>query len=197
MTGLEMTLLRRRVRRCGYDCYQFHYHSILAPPARNAARLDEFLRAIEADVIHIVAHSLGGVVVMHLFSKFPAQKPGRVLLLGSPLKGSFLAHMLNRTFLTRPFLGRATEQGLLGDGPRWKGGRELAMIAGTHGFGMGTVLTFGTLPKPNDGTVTVSETDGAGVGVHLQVPYSHFGMLVAEPVAHAVCQFLSKGDFAE
>lgn len=197
LTGLEMSLLRRRVRQCDFACFQFQYRSLLATPAQNAARLNAFLRNLDADVIHLVAHSLGGVVVMHLFAAFPQQKPGRVALLGSPVNGSSVALAMNRNPLTRAFLGRSTRQGLLGNVPRWKGARELGMIAGTRGPGLGTLLTLGKLAKPNDGTVVVQETKQFGISCHLQVPYSHFTMLFSAPVARAVCTFLRSGDFTD
>lgn len=195
MTGLEMSLLRRRVAACGYDCHQFHNHSLLSTPRQNATRLDQYARRIDADVIHFVGHSLGGIVLMHLFADHPEQKPGRVLLLGSPLKGSALAMMLNRNPITRMFLGRAIHQGLLGDAPRWKGNRQLGMIAGNRGIGAATILMLGQLPSPNDGTVAVRETSAEGITRHLQAPYSHFGMLLATPVAEAACKFLRTGEF--
>lgn len=197
LTGLEMSLLRRRIRQCGFVCYQFRYHSLLATPAHNAERLQAFLHDIDAELIHLVAHSLGGVVVMHLFSAFPQQKPGRVVLLGSPLNGSSVALAMNRNAFTRTFLGHARQQGLLGNVPRWKGTRELGVIAGTRGPGLGTLLTLGRLTAPNDGTVAVKETETLGITCHLQVPYSHFMMLFAEPVARAICGFLRKGNFAD
>lgn len=197
LTGLELSLLRRRVRQCGFACFQFHYRSLLATPTQNAARLNAFLLNLDAEVIHLVAHSLGGVVVMHLFAAFPQQKPGRIVLLGSPVNGSSVALAMNRNLLTRAVLGRSTRQGLLGNVPRWKGARELGMIAGTRGPGLGTLLTLGKLTTPNDGTVAVQETKTSAISCHLQVPYSHFTMLFAKPVARTVCAFLHSGNFAD
>lgn len=195
MTGMEMAVLRRRVQRCGYNCYQFHYHSVWKTPAENAARLDAWLGALEADVVHFVAHSLGGIVLLHLFDEFPMQKPGRVLMLGSPVGGSSLARRLDRSAVTRPLIGRAGERGLLGGAPRWKGTRELGVIAGNRGIGVGMLL-LGHLKPPHDGTVAVTETHTSDITVHLQVPSSHFGMLFRPEVAHAVCAFLQTGDFS-
>ncbi|MGD8497654.1 MAG: alpha/beta hydrolase [Chromatiales bacterium] len=194
MTGLELGLLRRRVRRCGFDCHQFRYHSVLRSPQETAARLDEYLRDIDADVVHFVGHSLGGLVLMHLFDRYPLQRPGRVVLLATPLKGSAVAASFGRYFFTRPLLGRSILRGLLGDAPRWKGLRELGMIAGTRGVGLGMMI-FGGLEHPNDGTVAVAETRSPEINAHLMVPYSHFGMLMAEPVAALTCGFLKEGVF--
>jgi pimeloyl-ACP methyl ester carboxylesterase len=196
MQGLEMGLLRHRVAAAGYEVRQFHYPSLSASPAQNAARLNAWLQGLDADVVHLVAHSLGGLVLCHLFHDFPAQRPGRVLMLGTPLRGSDLARKLNRWPWTRWVLGRAVERGLLGDGPGWPRSRPLAMIAGHRGvLGMG-LLVAGQIPRPHDGTVSVAETDVVGVTDHLSVPYSHFAMLLARPVAEAVCRYLRSGRLA-
>lgn len=194
MTGLEMQLLRSRIARRGFDTARFHYRSILLTPAENAARLNQFLLKLEADVVHLVAHSLGGIIVTHLFEQFPMQRPGRIVMLGTPLKGSATAHAYNAFLPTRPMLGKSTLRGLLGDRPRWKGLRELGMIAGDRGIGIG-LLVFGKLPRPNDGTVALAETCSNEVKRHLTVPHSHFGMIFANDVAAAVCHFLEDGEF--
>lgn len=195
MTGLEMGLLGRRLARAGYTAHRFHYSSLRGTPARNAAALNAFLHGVDADVVHLVAHSLGGLVLCHLFNDFPEQRAGRVVMLGTPLRGSAVARHLARWRLTRWLLGRSIERGLLGDGPRWPGARPLAMIAGTRG-GMGIgVLTATPLDHPHDGTVSVSETDAPEVRDHLQVPYGHFGLLLAGPVAAAVTAYLRGGRF--
>jgi pimeloyl-ACP methyl ester carboxylesterase len=195
MIGLEMVWLRRNIRHCGFECHQFFYRSLVSAPQTNGARLNRYLQKIDADIIHLVAHSLGGIVVLHLFEQEPMQRPGRVLMMGTPLNGSEIARRLHGLVLTRPLLGRSVIRGLLGDRPAWKETRELGMIAGTKGIGMGT-LVFGGLEPPSDGTVAVRETHSPEVNVHLSVPYSHAGMLWSRRVADAVCRFLRWGDFA-
>jgi ABC-type methionine transport system ATPase subunit len=69
------------------------------------------------------------------------------------------------------------------------------LIAGNRGIGVGTFIMLGKLEKPNDGTVAVSETDVSLLKEHLQAPYSHFGILLARPVAQAVASFLRHGRF--
>ena len=195
MIGPEMLWLKRNLRRCGFECYQFRYRSLMRAPQVNAHRLNRYLKSIDADIIHFVAHSLGGIVVLHLFEQEPMQKPGRVVMMGTPLEGSEIAKRLHRLVVTRPLLGRSVVRGLLGDQPRWKETRELGMIAGIHGIGLGNLL-FGGLEPPSDGTVAVRETRSSGINAHLCVPYSHTGMLWSSQVAEAVCRFLKTGDFA-
>ena len=194
VNGLEQSLLRHRVRQCGYDCHQFSYHSLLRSPRQNADRLQAFLQKIDADVVHFVVHSLGGVVLLHLFDRHPDQRPGRVIMLGTPINGSSLARKLYRFPPARLLLGRSVVRGLLGDMPRWKGTRPLAIIAGNRGIGFGLIV-LNRLEEPNDGTVCLHETESTVVTHHLEVPYSHTQMLFVRPVAEAVCHYLDVGRF--
>lgn len=195
LTGLELTLLRRRVATCGYQTHLFHYHSLWRPPRENALALARYLDTIDADIVHLVAHSLGGIVLCHLFAQQYPVRPGRVLMLGSPLRGSVVAQRVWRHRWARWLLGRSCEQGLLGDAPRCPPGRKLGMIAGNRGFGIGNLLAGGQLPRPHDGTVAVAETEDPAISDQLLVPYSHFSMLFARPVAQAVCDYLRSGRF--
>lgn len=194
MTGVELWPLGHRIRQAGYEVHYFHYHSLLRSPAENSEQLNRYLQSLDVAVIHLVAHSLGGIVVTHLFDRHPAQKPGQVVMLGTPLRGSAVAHKYHRWFFTRPLLGRSTINGLLGDGPRWNRCRQLCVIAGNRGFGIGSLLPGG-LSRPNDGTVALEETQDRSLSQHLEVPYSHFGMLFARPVADAVISCLESGVF--
>ena len=131
MNGAEMWRLRRFLSASGYICHTFRYSSLRATPQENAERLNQFAQSINAPVKHFVCHSLGGVVTLHLFDKFPMQKPGRMVFLGAPVNGSTVARRLYRTRFTRWVLGRSVEHGLLGDRPVWMKWRDLGIIAGT------------------------------------------------------------------
>jgi pimeloyl-ACP methyl ester carboxylesterase len=195
MTGAEMLLLRRRLRQCGFDCYSYRYQSLRRSPRENAANLNNYLQGIPANVIHLVAHSLGGIVLLHLFDQYPQQKPGRVVMLGTPIRGSQAAQKMASSRWLQHLLGRSVERGLLGDAPRWQSDRELGMIAGMEGFGVGKLIMLGKLQQPNDGTVRLAATCSSGIKDHLALPYSHSGMIFARPVANAVCRFLHSGMF--
>ena len=196
MTGAEMILLRRRLSQCGFDCFNYRYQSLRRTPRENAVNLNKFLPTIQADVVHMVAHSLGGIVLLHLFDQYPHQKPGRVVMLGTPIRGSEVAQKMTSSHWMKRLLGRSVDKGLLGDAPRWQSGHELGMIAGTEGIGVGKLVMLGKLKQPNDGTVQLAATCSSCIKDHVALPYSHHGMLFAKPVAQAVCQFLQSGRFA-
>ncbi len=193
MTGIDMLVLKLRLRAAGYEPYVFRYPSLRRDPATNAAYLRDFVETVPGDVVHFVGHSLGGIVLLHLFDGEPLARPGRVVFLASPVRGSAAAHAYAATRILRPLLGRSLGGGLAGDAPAWRGARELGIIAGTQGIGMGRLT--GRLSAPNDGTVAVEETQLEGAVDRLLVPHSHVGVLTAKSVARAVSGFLADGRF--
>jgi pimeloyl-ACP methyl ester carboxylesterase len=193
MTSLELLWLSHRLRRCGLCPLHFRYPSLRSPPAANAERLHRFTAALGAECVHFVGHSLGGIVLLYLFEHFPAQPPGRVVLLGTPAQGSGVARRLARHPATRWLIGRGGAAGLLGGAPAWSADRDLGVIAGTRGVGIGRLL--GGLTGPSDGTVALAETRVAGARAELRVDASHIGLVFNPRVAAATCRFLQHGDF--
>jgi len=193
MPGHEMTLLRQRVKKCGYNVTQFSYPSMRFNTRVNAKRLNTFAAGIRADKVHFVGHSLGGLVIRWLFHDYPDQKPGRVVTLGTPHQGSQVAKAISQHPFGRRLLGSSTECGLLGDMPPWSGDRDLGVIAGTHNMGLG-VLTAG-LQDPADGVVAEAETHLPGMTDHITLPLFHFGLMVSKLAAQQICAFLKSGKF--
>lgn len=194
MTGLDLLPLRRRLEEAGFEARVFRYPSLRWTPARSARLLHDALAEVEGDVLHLVGHSLGGLVILHLFERFPPRRPGRVVLLSSPVNGSAVARCLAARSITRPLLGRSTEAGLLGGVPRWWGTRDLGTIAGDHSIGVGRVI--GALERPNDGTVAVAETRLQNAVDAITLPSSHMGLVFSRPVADHVACFLRTGRFS-
>ena len=194
MTGLEMQPLARRVRACGYDTVMFGYRSLLQPLAHNAARLAERVQQQNASTVHLVGHSLGGLVILQALQDHPDLIKGRIVLLGSPVNGSVIARRVQRYWFSRWLLGRSGRGALLGNGPRWQGQPPLGLIAGTHPVGVGRLL--GGFDGANDGTVALAETTVAGATSTMTVDEGHFGLLYSTAVAQAVCAFLREGRFA-
>lgn len=191
-----MSLLRYRLRHCGYEVLQFSYPSVRRDVNTNAANLGRFIESCDADVVHLVAHSLGGLVVRQMLHDVPEQaaRIGRIVTLGTPHNGSELARRLSSLLLLRFLLGRSYRCGLDGRLPSWPGKHELGVIAGSAGFGVGTIL--GGLPGVNDGTVTVAETRLVGADTHIVLSVSHTAMQFSGLVAEQTCVFLRTGHFA-
>jgi hypothetical protein len=73
-------------------------------------------------------------------------------------------------------------------------GREIGVIAGNYAVGLGRVVAW-DLPLPNDGAVTVAETQVAAACDRVELPVSHTGMLFSRRVALQTAAFLRDGRF--
>jgi hypothetical protein len=115
--------------------------------------------------------------------------------MGSPLGGSRAARNLAALPFGKTIMGRVVCEELLGQRPRrWKGARQLGVIAGNVGLGVGRIT--GPLGGPNDGTILIEETRLDGAADHVVLRVSHTGMLFASTVARAAGVFLSTGRFS-
>lgn len=195
LSGWVMAWLAWRLRRRGLRTAVFSYPTRRRSPARNARELAAYLERLSPGRVDVVAHSLGGLVVLHLLAQRPAPDAAarvrRVVLLGPPLNGSVLARRLARWSVGRRLLGRSLDRGLLGDRPSAPAGADIAVIAGSRGWGPGCLL--GGLPRPNDGTVALEETRAPDCPRHIVLPLSHMGLVFSPRVVRRIHHFLRDG----
>lgn len=193
LNGLETFLLRDRLASAGYSPVVFRYPSLRATLAEVTGALAERLRAFDA--VHVVGHSLGGVIAYETLAAHADLPPGRAVLMGAPVRGSRAARAVAQRWYGPPMLGPLAMAELAREREcRWSGPRELGVIAGTRAAGLGRV--FADLPQPNDGTVCVDETELPGATARLVADVSHTGMLLSMSVAEAGCEFLTSGSFS-
>lgn len=194
MRGLAMELLRRRVARGGYRALAYTYPTMRLTLGENAERLARYLRALDASPLHLVGHSLGGLIVLRAIEAGSALPPGRIVLVGTPVAGSYAAWRLRRLPGGRTVLGRSLAEWLGSPGPVLAPARETGAIAGSMSLGLGR-LVAPRLPLPNDGVVSVEETRVPGMRDHIVLRVSHSGMLVSRAVPRQICAFLRGGGF--
>lgn len=187
-------LLARRLRRQGYRVASFAYPSVRQGLNESALALEAFARERPASSVHLVGHSLGGLVVLRMLRDAHSGALGRVVLLGCPVAGCSAAEQLGRSRAGRLLLGAAVPQWTPGEAPPTVRRFETGAIAGTRRFGVGSLLL--RLPRPNDGVVMVDETLLPGMADHLVLPVSHSGMVISRRVADEVAAFLRTGRFA-
>ncbi len=195
LSGQEAFLLRRRLeaeRAC--DWHNFSYSSVWQTTAEVTGALAGFVRALGTARVHLVGHSLGGLVILRCLEQQRDLPAGRVVFLGTPAVASAAAHRLGRFRIGRAMMGQVVAEELLRHHERrWAPTRELGIIAGDRPVGAGRLLT--DFAEPNDGTVAVSETLLPGATAHLTLPVSHTGMLLSARVAREVGSFLAHGRF--
>ena len=196
MNGAEAGLLRHRLSdEHGYPTELFQYGTFGADFSTNADRLRAFLDTLKSPTLHLVGHSTGGLMALVALKRRPLAKPGRIVCLGSPLRGSIAADQLARLGdLGAAVLGQTGREALLGQLlQRYDGDREVGVIAGT--MSVGPAMMLGILPEPNDGTIAVVETELPGIKAHMSYPVTHTGLLISPEVARQTAFFLRHGMF--
>lgn len=197
MSGFELGVLKHRLESTGeLRAIAFSYPSITGCMSDHAQSLLQFARAHAQDVdqLHFVGHSLGGLVILRALELEDNFPPGRAVLLGTPLQGSRAVQGVARLPFGRTILGTAVQEECVGTGPReWKGAREVGVIAGSMGLGLGRM--FANLNTDHDGTVLVEETRLPGARDHIVLATSHTAMLFSAEVAEQTAYFLKHGQF--
>ena len=192
MNRFAMLPLAARLERCGFDVTRYGYRSVARGLRENARHLATLCERT-GQPVHLVGHSLGGLVILSMMQAHPEIRVHRVVLAGSPYGDIASAHGLKRFAWGHGALGKTIDDWLQQPRPPLREGVELGIIAGSISMGLGRL--FVTLPMPNDGVVRLEETRVPGATDSIVVRASHSGMLVSSAVARAACDFLRSGKF--
>jgi hypothetical protein len=188
--------LRRHLQAASsFRVEPFTYPTVKGVIGDHVRSLIEFGRKQSADELHFVGHSLGSLVILRALQITGDLPPGRAVLLGPPCQGSRAARgVAERLPFGRRILGRSLCEECIDCTPReWSGRREVGIIAGSMGVGLGRL--FADLPEEHDGTVLVSETQLPGAKDHIVLHTSHTAMLFSSEVARQTAEFLRAGAF--
>ena len=194
MRGTSMRVLGRRLATGGFDVHAFGYPSVRDDLAANAKRLAAFIDAVPGDTVHVVGHSLGGVLVRAMLETPASARLGRIVCLGSPFTGSRTAARVARLPGGARLIGRSLGDLLARGGfDAWRAPNEVGIIAGGVPYGFGRL--FGSFGEPSDGTVAIAETRLADAHDHIVLPVAHMALLWSPEVARQVEHFLRHGRF--
>lgn len=185
-----------RLQAAGHAVRRFAYPSWRNGLAANVEALARCLADTPGRPIHLVGHSLGGLLILSLLARGRDEELGRLgraVLLGSPALGSHAAARLGASAWGARLVGRSLADWLTAPPPALPPGTEAGVIAGTRSLGLGRLL--GSLPRPNDGAVAVAETRLPGASDFITLPVSHSGMLLSAACAAQVAHFLAQGRF--
>jgi len=190
--GWAMAAIAKRLRSHGHNVSVFSY------PTRNdsldghADALHEFICGIEVEELHMAGHSMGGLVILNMLSRFDDVPPGRVVLMGTPVKGADVVRRLERLPGQKLLFGKAREN-LLQGFEHIPDGHETGMIRGTRALGLGRIA--GRRDEPSDGSVTLRETQVEGLKDSIDLPVAHSEMLLSADVLEQIEQFILHGNF--
>ena len=180
----------------GYQTRRFGYHSVRASLSENAAHLKAFIALTDAETIHLVGHSLGGLIILEMLLDDADPRLRRAVLLGTPCHDSYCGRQLIDLPLLPSLLGLSTME-WLSRGPTTRSvagsAVDIGVIAGTRSVGLGRVVP--DLPLPNDGLVVVEETRLVGAADFITLPVAHSEMLASRLCAEQIAAFLESGRF--
>lgn len=193
-TRASMVPLSVRLQRAGFETAMVRYDS-------RRMTLNEATEAVAEQVskiakscsgpLHVVGHSLGGLIALRLKRERPDLRIRRVVQCGSPNLGSSVAETLKSNSLAQwffgPILSELSEDLTLSD----HRDPDIAAIAGTE-FPKGIAKVFG-VTEPNDGLVTARSAWGRDAGLRLSAPTFHTGLPLSKCVADATIEFLKTG----
>jgi pimeloyl-ACP methyl ester carboxylesterase len=194
MRGFTLAALRHRLEAAGFSVDLFDYASVLRGPEIGVANLIEKTRSHKGGKVHFVGHSLGGLVALQALQRAPEITRGRVVCLGSPLRGSAVARTVAQFPGGSLVIGKSLDV-LTSGVERWEGKQAVGAIAGRLPIGFG--FAFGALASPHDGTVSVAETELPGLTDHVVVPATHTGLLFSQDAAAQTIAFLRTARFSQ
>jgi pimeloyl-ACP methyl ester carboxylesterase len=190
LRAFTLVRLARALRREGYFVHGYNYRSLRDQPDQAMAALAKRVNAA-APPVHLVGHSLGGLIALSAIREHRLAV-ARVVCLGSPLCGSLVARRLADVQAVRGMLGRSRD--LMADGlGQWDGSTEVGVIAGSRSLGLGFLA--GRIERPHDGTVSVAETRLPGIRDHIIIDTTHSGLLFSAKAARQTTAFLREGRF--
>ncbi len=198
---MAMLQLESALTAAGFDVHSVGYPSMDEAPATLLKTVADKIETCCTDskqTVHFVGHSLGGLLIRAYLADHEQQNMGRVVLLGSPNKGSELADVEDTETLPTRLLEMA--------GPTAKALRTgpsgfpaslppphypVGIIAGTRD----NRLANEWLPIPNDGLVSVDSARLNGMDDFVSFDVTHWDLRSDPRVAEQVVAFLEDGRF--
>jgi pimeloyl-ACP methyl ester carboxylesterase len=193
MNSLVLLPHQRRLRAQGFAVRRFSYPSWRGGLADNVHLLSSFVDESPGAVIHIVAHSLGGLVALKMLSHAPDARIRRVVLMGAPYTGCHCGITLAAQPMLTELVGRTLKDWFSLPHPTLRATVEIGVIAGTRSIGFGRLIPG--LARPNDGVIAVEETRIAEASDSIALNVSHSGMLVSRACAGQITSFFRTGRF--
>jgi len=181
---VHLSLLSWRLQAENFETLNWGYPTLLRSLTVAAERLASTLDRIDSQSssppIHLVTHSMGGIVARAALERFRPRRLGRWVMLAPPNRGSDVARRLE------PFLG--------GWSPPV---RELSSGEGglVHSIGMPAGVEVGVIAAGHDLLVREESTRPDVPHEHVTIPCMHSTLLVRRDALRQVVAFLRTGRF--
>lgn len=193
MRGMVLLPYQHWLRGEGFAVRRFSYPSWRDGLDANARLLSSFVKETPGSIVHLVAHSLGGLVVAKMLARDADPRIRRVVLLGTPYAGCHCGSTLGAIPPLAPLLGRTFVDWFALPPSVLPPETEIGVIAGTCRLSFGRLIPG--LARPNDGLISVDETRIASAKDGIALNVSHSGMLVSRVCVWQIANFLKTGSF--
>jgi pimeloyl-ACP methyl ester carboxylesterase len=194
MPALALLPLQRRLAARGYRVRRFAYPSWRGNLAAHLAALGRHVADSAGERVHLVGHSLGGLLILSMLARTKGARVGRVVLMGSPCMGCHCAATLLARPWLAPLVGPTLAEWLAAPRPMLPSAVDIGLVVGTRSLGVGRLIPG--MPRPNDGIVAVSETALPEARDRVVLDINHSGMLLSPSCAAQVASFLGSGRFS-
>jgi triacylglycerol lipase len=198
-TAAWMAALNLGLRLAGFRTHAIDYPSTTKTIEDLTERhLHEAIFTLSAaPKLHIVAHSLGAVMVRFYLQKRGIPNLGRIVMIAPGHAGSRMLTYLNRLPIYAAIMGPAALQSA--DDERCFACAMPRRLDADFGVIAGCLpldpLAWFLVNEPNDGRVTVESTKLDGMRDHVVLPVSHDSILYDPAVILQTCEFLMHGKF--
>lgn len=199
-SGFAMNSIASDLEEHGYDTVSIDYPSTqLEIPVLAERHLSDGLnecREKGAKHIHLVTHSMGGILARQYLQTKRLPKGGKVVMLSPPNQGSELSEKFGDSWWYKWIVGPAgisLSQKRNGIIPRLKEIEEpVGVIAAYRNW---SLWPESWLPTPNDGTVSVQSMRLAEMDDFVLVNSGHAMMRFNRETQYQIRHFLAKGTF--
>ena len=210
MNPAEMGYVNYQLQKAHYDVHALGYQTVFKTTEQNVDLILKKLKERNLKEFHIVAHSLGGLVAINLLDRIKKEKlpfnVNKIVLLGSPIKGSKIAKELIDNKALKFIVKNAYPNALDGTAPlEILEDFDTLMISGDKrrglsfligGFNQTTLKDVIRNIEPDensldhDGTVLLSETQSEFIDQQQTIDDSHTSMLFSKDVTDRIINFL-------
>ena len=196
---ISLWLLASRLEDAGFQVERIGYRSLDLSPEEAIESVGQKINACCAShpgPVHFVGYSLGGLLVRAHLQQNVVEHLGRVVLIGTPNKGSGLVDEFEDNFVMSLLGPTAAALGTASDGLPARLARPdypVGVIAGVTE----SEWNDRWLPGPDDGLISVESTKLRGMSDFVEIESGHSMMRYNREVARQTIVFLKTGRFSQ